>query len=256
MSGLHGAFSTGFLLAAGLGVLALRAGIDPGLHLGEPAFLAALTMGWAIPRLPHSIQPNGTTAAAGTVPGTVVARLMILVTCAAFVEGVCVDWAAVYLTGQQHATPAQGAAGYLAFAVSMTVARFGGDALTRRLGSGRLAGVSSRILLSGLWLAALHISVPATLLALMLCGAGCAVLAPLTFSAAGRTAHPAAMSWVTNAFVPGFLIAPGVTGAVTQVGSVALAFVPGMGMALVALFLSKTLAPDGPAAGVRPVQRA
>ncbi|WP_412030502.1 MFS transporter [Deinococcus yunweiensis] len=253
LSGLHGAFSAGVLVAAGLGAAALQAGLDARWLLVGLTGVSALVAAWAVPRLPDSVHAAGALDAPRPALSATVVRLMGLAVCAAFVEGLCIDWGAAYLVGTQRATLAQGAAGYAAFAGSMVVTRFAGDGLTRRLGPDRLAVVAGTVLLAGLSLATLRVSVPVTQAALLLCGVGVAVLAPLTFSAAGRAPHAAVMAWVSTAFLAGFLIAPGVTGAVTQLGSLALAFVPGMVLTVIVLALRRTLAAGRPAGEVSPL---
>src|SRR5215210_2497011 len=147
LSGLHGLWSVG--LGIGAGVAALAAAID-----AEP--------------LEHF---------------AVVAALLAV---ASFVgEGAASDWSAVYMTEELGSSEALGALAFASFAVTMAAARFAADPLRGRLGNVVLARGGSLIAAVGLGLALLVHEPAAAIAGFALLGLGLAPVVPITFSAAG-----------------------------------------------------------------------
>lgn len=189
MSGLHGAWSIGGLLGAGVGAFGVSAGMSLGRQLSALGLMCAVAVGvLTLSMLPdgrahaHSRVRRGRWLSAPVIViGVIAAACMIC-------EGAAADWSAVYFRDSLGTTPTYAAWGYTAFSVGMVVVRLSGNWLLRR--------VSRRVLLPGLagvatlgLLAALTAGrPPLSLIGLLALGIGLAAVVPTAFSAAGELA--------------------------------------------------------------------
>jgi fucose permease len=235
MSGFHGAWSIGGFAGAGIGALAVTAGISLGRQLLVLGLLTALAAGRAstrmLPDLPHQPQEGHHTGLGTALRHPVVLVLGAVTLACMLCEGAAADWSAVYLHDSMGARPALAALGYAAFSSTMVALRLTGDRL--------LARVPARILLPALgavstvgFAAALLLATPAAaLFGFAALGVGLALIIPAAFSAAGRlpgipagtaVAAVSALGWV------GFVSGPPLIGRVAGVFSlpVALALLP------------------------------
>ena len=151
MSGLHGSWSIGSFAGAGIGALAVGAGLGLTPQLLILGTIALLGAGLLTSRmLPDAIghpgageQPKTDTLAASRWSGG-----MILLGAIAFAgmlcEGASADWASVYLSGPLHATGVVPGLGYAAFALAMVTVRLSGNRLLRRFRPPPAAGAGGR----------------------------------------------------------------------------------------------------------------
>jgi MFS family permease len=113
--------------------------------------------------------------------------LAILTLLCLLVEGAMVDWTAIYLQTVAGATLEFAVAGFAAFSLTMTVCRFMGDRVVRRLGRAHTLRLGGLLATLGLALAmALPYPVPATI-GFACVGLGLANAVPVLFSTAGET---------------------------------------------------------------------
>jgi fucose permease len=236
MSGLHGSWSVGAFAGAGIGALAVGAGIaltPQLLVLGTMALLAGglLTVQMlpdAISRRPISGQPHD---AAKLAPPTSrpVSRWsggMVFLGGIAFAsmlcEGAAANWASVYLSGPLHARGAVPGLAYTAFAFAMLVVRFSGNRLLSRYRADRLLPALALVATAG-FAAALLVARPAAALAGFAClGIGLASVVPAVFSAAGRIPglHPGtAVATVSACGWAGYVCGPPLIGRVASAAS-------------------------------------
>ncbi|WP_412539455.1 MFS transporter [Longispora sp. K20-0274] len=222
MSGLHGGWSVGGLLAGGLGALLARAGVDARAHF---ALLEAalVVLGLAATRR----LPSATAAASApfALPRGIVLAIALVGFCACFAEVATADWSAVYLVRVLGADQASGAGAYAGFAAAMTLGRLTGDAVVHRygpVGTTRVAGAFGT--LGGL-LVVLSAAPWVAVVGFALIGLGIATMVPLVFSAAGRTGQGthAIASVATVAYGAG-LAAPGVVGGLADATSLTVSF--------------------------------
>ncbi|GAA4079743.1 MFS transporter [Actinomadura miaoliensis] len=257
MSGLHGAYSIGTLLAALVGSGLAHLDVPVPVHLSVAAVvLAALVLAGcqglldrSADELPDSAGAAGDDALSGTsarkagadaVRGArrMLALLGFIGLCSFVGEGAMADWSAVYLRETLDTGAGIAGLGYAGFAVAMTVGRLAGDRIVARYGPVRVlrAGALISALGLGLGLAAGH--PVAAIIGFTLFGIGIAPVAPVTFSAAGNLPGvPAAhgISRVTAVGYLGLLGGPPVIGFVAQgVGLTGALCVP---VALVAAIL-------------------
>ncbi|GAA2156450.1 MFS transporter [Kitasatospora kazusensis] len=227
MSGLHGMWSVGGLIASGFGVLAAHQQFDPRLQLAVTAvLLAALTQPVCGGLLDTRAEPGGQAPPRFALPPRSALAIGLVGFCAVFAEGAGMDWGGVYLRDVTGASAGTAAACYTAFAATMALARLGGDLVIRRFGpvaTIRAGGVVAT--LGGLLVVAAdtpYLAVPG----FALIGVGVAPVVPLAFAAAGRTGSDPgrAIAGVATVTYTSGLIAPAVIGAIAQAESLTLSF--------------------------------
>lgn len=268
MSGLHGAYSIGALLAALAGSGAAYAGVPVPLHLAAAAAVltALLAVGCrdlldrsadALPGLAEHAGPGERAAAAPAAGGSSSRWLLVMLgvigLCSFVGEGAMADWSAIYLREDLGTGPGFAGLGYAGCAVAMTAGRLAGDRVVARFGPVPVLRAGSLVAAVGLGfgLAAGHPA--AAVLGFTVFGLGVAVVAPVTFSAAGNIPGvPAAagISRVTGVGYLGLLGGPPVIGFAAQ--GVGLAWALAVPVGLVGLIV--LLAPATSSAAV-PAER-
>jgi predicted MFS family arabinose efflux permease len=190
MSSLHAGWSLGGVAGASAAALTAGAGLDPRLHVAATA-LVLLALGAIVARhIGHASVVGEGAGARVTLPPRDVVLLGVLCILVMVTEGAMNDWSALYLREDLGTSAGLAAAGFAAFSAGMAIGRFGGDAVTARVGA-------ERVLRGGAAVAAVALAVllaigepAAALPGLVLVGLGVANGVPLLFSAAGRTAAP------------------------------------------------------------------
>lgn len=252
---MHGFWTLG---AAGGGLLlaaALHAGLDSRLAISGGAGLlvtASALVGMRLRRLPtasgaapaSALVPSvdgdaGDAGAAPLRPGHLVALGMV--GAAAFLtEGAATDWAGVHTTRILGADPATGSLVYGVFFAAMTVMRFGGDALRRRLGPLRTVRLTSGLAAIGYAAVLTAGLVPGRPVAVIvavsgwaLAGAGTALIWPIvigTLAERGETAQK--LSVVTMISYGGGLLGPALIGFLAAAASLPVAMLLPAGLAV------------------------
>ena len=266
MSGLHGSWSIGSFAGAGIGALAVGAGITLTPQLLVLGTLALLAAGLLTTRmLPDAAAWPGTAGTphdAGNPAPRAASRWsggMLLLGAIAFAsmlcEGAAANWASVYLSGPLHAPGAVPGLGYAAFALAMLIVRLSGNRLLSRYRPDRLLPLLALVATAG-FTAALVIASPAAALAGFAClGIGLASVVPTVFSAAGRIPglHPGtAVATVSACGWTGFVCGPPLIGHLASLASLplALGLLPFLtAFVAVGTLVSRALrnAPQGPA---------
>jgi len=198
MSSLHGAWSAGGLVGAGLGSLAAHAGMAPVAHLAVVAAALAGVLPVAGLLLMRARLPARASAQPATSSmrvrrrGARVDRVMLglgaICFCAFLTEGALADWSAVWLHDKAAASEARAALGYAVFAGAMTAMRLAGDHLLAWFGSVRLLRLLTALGAAALAGALVLARVDTAMIALVLLGLGMATVVPTAFAAAGRRA--------------------------------------------------------------------
>ncbi|MFL5333158.1 MAG: MFS transporter [Geminicoccaceae bacterium] len=225
MSSLHGMFSLGGLLGAGLGALALG-WLSPTTHVLAAALglalVAFLAMRWLLPgRIDvgdagfHFVQPRGAALGFGAL------AFLVLMS-----EGAALDWSAAWLRGDLGASPSVAATAFAGFSAAMAAGRFGGDRLRRRWGAVPLFRASALLAAGGLAFAVLLATPAAAVLGFVGAGLGLSNAVPVLFGAAGRlpdTQPGAGIAATATIGYLGFLAGPPLIGLVAQVTSLSTA---------------------------------
>jgi len=189
LSGLHGLWSVGLGVGAGVAALAAAVDADPLEHFAAVAAVLALaSLVFLRGLLPvHRPAPGEPEEERVTVRWTVPLVLLGVIAFCSFVgEGSASDWSAVYLTQELDASPALGAVAFAAFAVAMALARFAADPLRTRLGNVALVRGGSLLAAAGLGIALVVHEPAAAIAGFALLGLGLAPVVPIAFSAAGE----------------------------------------------------------------------
>jgi MFS family permease len=188
LSGLHGLWSIGLGIGAGVAALAAAIGADPLEHFAVVAVVLAVASlvfmrGLLAARRPEPGEPEEEHV---MVRWTLALVLLGVIAFCSFVgEGAASDWSAVYMTQELGSSEALGALAFAAFAVTMAIARFAADPLRARLGNVVLVRGGSLIAATGLGLGLLVHEPAAAIAGFALLGLGLAPVVPIAFSAAG-----------------------------------------------------------------------
>ena len=251
MSGLHGSWSIGAFAGAGIGALAVAAGITLSLQLLVMGTIALLVAGRLTAQmLPDAAQhPDGASdrssperagleAQAGLGKRGAASRWsggMLMLGAIAFAsmlcEGAIADWGAVYLSGPLHATGVVPGLGYTTFALAMVAVRLSGNRLLTRFRTDRLLPALAAVATLGFAAALVVASPPAVLVGFCCLGIGLASVVPAVFSAAGRIPGLSAGTAVATASAcgwAGFVCGPPLIGRLASWASlpVALGLLP------------------------------
>ena len=190
LSGLHGLWSVGLGVGAGVAALAAAADVEPLTHFAVVAAVlavASLVLLRGLLPAEHHVREEHEREARVVVRWTVPLVLLGVIAFCSFVgEGSASDWSAVYMTQELGTSAALGALAFAAFAVTMAAARFAADPLRARLGNVALVRSGSLIAAGGLGLALLIHEPAAGVAGFALLGLGLAPVVPIAFSAAGE----------------------------------------------------------------------
>jgi MFS family permease len=185
MSAFHALFSIGGMAGSAIGGWVASRAIGPAPHLAVAGGVCLVLILFAIPYL----VPHDHHAIEHRPKFRITARLAALAAiafCFFLGEGAIADWSGLYLRHQLRTGAGTAALGYAVFSAVMAVGRLTGDLLINRFGRPALVRLGSAIAACGLGLALLLNNLPAALAGFGLTGAGCAVIVPIAFAAAGR----------------------------------------------------------------------
>lgn len=185
---LHGFFSFGTVIGAGIGAGAAAINLSLAAHYGVMGLLVAgCVLGGARYFGEDGSRRTGSGSDKSLSRAWRESRtifLGILVLGMALAEGAAADWVALALADGYETSEATGALGYAVFVSAMTAMRMLGGELIFRLGRVTMIRVSALTALAGLLIFTLGQSLPLAFIALALWGAGVALTFPLTMSAA------------------------------------------------------------------------
>jgi fucose permease len=244
MSGLHGSWSIGSFAGAGIGALAVAAGIGLSAQLLVLGAIGLLAGGLLSVRMLPADGHPGNPDISPDDPGADhpdVDRLpvgcasrwsggMVLLAGIAFAamlcEGATADWAAVYLSGSLHTSGVMPGLGYATFSLAMVALRLSGNRLLTCLRPDQLLPPLAAVGAAG-FAAALIIGRPVVALIGFAClGIGLASVIPAVFSAAGRIPglHPGtAVATASACGWAGFVCGPPLIGWLSAGTSLAVA---------------------------------
>ncbi|MFC6599575.1 MFS transporter [Kitasatospora paranensis] len=227
MSGLHGMWSVGGLVASGFGVLAAHRQVDARLQY---AVVAALLTGLAVvvTRRLLDVRPEPEEQAPPrfALPPRSALLIGLVGFCAVFAEGASMDWGGVYLRDVTGSSAGTAAACFAAFAATMAAARLAGDAVVQRFGPVRTVRLGGAVATVGGLLVVVAGSPAVAIPGFALIGIGIAVVVPLAFAAAGKSGANAsqAIAGVATVTYTSGLVAPAVIGGIAQATSLTVSF--------------------------------
>jgi MFS family permease len=158
-----------------------------------------------------------------------------------WIEGAWQDWGAIHLERTLDAPPAVSALGPALFAAAMAAGRLAGNSLVDRWSERRLLVIGSLVAAVGTVSAAVTSSVGVAVVAILVAGAGCSVLAPTIIGVAGRAAAPreraTVVGSVTTLMYLGFLVGPALVGGLAELATLRTSLVGVAALALLLAFL-------------------
>jgi MFS family permease len=238
MSAIHGTWSVALFVGAALASAGITAGLPIGIHLPISAALvvvvSAVFLRW-LPNAGEAVVGSQEAAMAGVPddphvggasPNPVL--LLCLVAAGSFlVEGIAVEWSAVFLRESVGAAPSAAGLGVVAFSAGMAASRFVGDRLVARSGQTavvRVGASSAFVALAAMLI--VHRTLP-SIAALGIVGLGLGPVVPLAFRAAGwthRPGHASALPLVATAGYTGSIVGPLLVGFIADLATLRIAF--------------------------------
>jgi len=226
----HALFSLGVLVASFSTGLLRDAGGDRSVALppvaacfGLVALVGILTRGPG-----HGAEHAAAPGVSAPSTRRWILALGIICAGAFMIEDALQSWSALHIERTLGGSPALGGAGPGVFAVAMFIGRSSGQVLGRWVSERRLVIGGSIATSLGAGIVALAPEPAVALLGLAAGGGGVSIIAPALFARAGRLAGPqgrgAAISTLTTIGYMGFLVGPGVFGAIAGGTSLPLAF--------------------------------
>lgn len=218
MSGIHGVWSAGLLVASVAAASAAALDVDP---LGHFVIVGALLATASVPLLRGLIAdrpevarpPRGEKQPA--TPWAEVVPLGLIGFCSFLGEGAMHDWSAVYLREPLGTSQAVAALGFAGFALGMTVSRFVADGLSIRFGPVALVRAGGLLAAAGLGLSLLVPEPVVAIAGFTVLGATLAPVVPTVFSAAGNLgagSSATSLAWVVTISYVGGTLGPGLIG--------------------------------------------
>jgi len=222
MSSCHAFWSLGALIGAATGgFLIERFGEVP--HAFIATAFAALAVGIAFPMVmpdgPHHEEAHETQPKTSIFKSPLPWLLGIMALFCMIQEGIVIDWSALYLNRELHATLTVAAFGAAAFHGTMTIMRFFGDGIRDRLGAVRTLQISGVFAFVGMLIGGFAPNAWVAIAGFAISGLGVSNLVPIAFSAAGNLpgmAKGVGLSVVTAMGYSGTLFAPTLFGFVVE----------------------------------------
>lgn len=214
MTAIHGVWSVSLFLGAGLAALGIALGIPIAIHLPLASALvvgaASILLRW-LPRSAGEDEPSITALPRTASAPRRVALLCLIAGGSFMVEGIAVEWSAVYLRGPIGAVAATAGLAVVAFSAGMATSRFVGDRFVARFG--QPAVIRAGAAAAALALVSVVVAGDAlpALLGFAVVGLGLGPVVPLAFRSAGslvRRGGGSALSLVVTAGYAGSVIGP------------------------------------------------
>jgi MFS family permease len=259
MPGFHGSWSTGALVGAVIGAVAVGLGLSLSEQLLVLAIPCLLVLSWLTTSL---IADGGTNAdpelladgpdrRRGALRGAVLV-LGGIAFADMLCEGAAADWAAVYLRNSLHAVALLAGLAYAAYALAMLIVRLFGNRIFTRYAAHRVLPLLAAIASLG-FAAGLVFARPASVMVgFALLGAGLGSVVPMVLRAAGAVDNVdtgKAVAVVAGCGWAGYVVGPVVIGVIASMTSlhIALFLIPVLaGTVAVATGVSQALRPREP----------
>jgi len=216
---LHGFFSLGTVVGAGVGILCTAVDFPVAWHLSAVAVIAAGMFVYAFRAIPSEVgKTRGTRPAdGGSAPARAAVwkdkRLLLIggiILAMALAEGAANDWLPLLMVDGHGVDPALGSAVYAGFAAAMTIGRFCGGFFIDRFGRAPVVRASAISAALGLTLVIFADSPVLAGAAVLFWGLGASLGFPVALSAAGDSGPDSAarVSLVAMIGYIAFLVGP------------------------------------------------
>jgi MFS family permease len=249
MTAIHGTWSVALFVGAAIASVGIAVGVPIVVHLPLASALivaAGLPFLRSLPRTADGpLAPERDGAADRTETGIAVALLCLIAAGSFLMEGIAMDWSAVYLRETLDASAGVAGAGVVAFSAGMAATRFVGDRFVARFGQPAVVRAGAGLATASLAATLAVPSVRGSIVAFALVGLGLGPVVPLVFRSAARLLRARgrddALPIVVTAGYTGSIVGPLVVGFVADRVGLRVAFiVPLVAVALVAAAASAT----------------
>ncbi len=219
MSKLHGGFSVGGLVGAGVAAWLLKY-MAEWQHILAVSVVCLAALAACAPFLLPASADKGLSKSMFALPSRTTLGLGALCFLALMAEGAVLDWAAIYFRGEFDLPAGTAALSYALFSGGMAGARLTGDWLRVKLGAVPMVTASALLTAAAITTGVLSPSFEWALAAFTIAGIGIGNVAPVLFAGGGRLEPDApgrGIAAVTTLGYAGFLAGPPVIGFVAQV---------------------------------------
>jgi MFS family permease len=233
MTAIHGAWSVSLFVGAGIASLGVAAAVPIAVHLPVSAMLVAVAgfpiLRW-LPRGDVAGVPAETPGGGGiSGRGASVVLLLGLIAGSSFLlEGVAMEWSAVYLRDGLGAAGGTVGLAAVVFSAGMATSRFVGDRLVGRFGQPPVVRIGAGTAVVSLAVMLLVPNVALSIVVFGIVGLGMGPVVPLAFRSAGWTARPrggSALPIVVTAGYTGSIVGPALVGPLADAFGLRVAFV-------------------------------
>ncbi|MGW0587975.1 MFS transporter [Streptosporangium sp. NPDC002607] len=256
LTGFHAVWSVGSMLGAGFNSAFSALGVELGWSFSVPVLIGAVISVVMLPRLYGRDAEKAGEQAAQVAAGVPWRPIIPLCLAMAFLY---VGDAAVSNYGTIYMEKALAASGwlvpfaYLVYQATMLLARVPGDLAVRRYGPAPVVRAGAVIAAVGTLGVVVAPGVVVAVVSFGLIGIGLSVIAPQSFSAAGRLGAGAetAIARVNMFNYVGFLVGAAVVGTLNDTVNVRVAFLPAVVLVALIVFLARGFQPE-PELAARP----
>lgn len=227
MASFHGLWSLAGFCGAGVGVLALAAGLNTSTHFYLISGMVFILLLLSFPFLNRESGEERGKSKLWKKPNRQLLILGMIAFCGLLCEGCMFDWSAVYFKQVIGAEEGLVAAGYMAFMGMMATGRFVSDYFTNRYGASAIIQASGLLIFLGLLVAVIFPNLLTGILGFFLVGAGTSSVIPLTFTQVGKVkgfSSGIALATVSTIGYFGFLSGPPLIGFIADLLSLRASF--------------------------------
>ncbi|MEU8202510.1 MFS transporter [Streptosporangium sp. NPDC049046] len=249
LTGFHAVWSIGSMLGAGFNSAFSALGVELGWSFSVPVLIGAVISIVMLPRLyGHPEERSGERAGHVTarVPWRPIIPLCLAMAFLYVGDAAVSNYSTVYMEKALAASGWLVPFAYLVYQATMLLARVPGDLAVRRYGPAPVVRVGAVIAAVGTLGVVVAPGVAVAVVSFGLIGVGLSVIAPQSFSAAGRLGAGAetAIARVNMFNYVGFLVGAAVVGTLNDLVSVRVAFVPAAVLVALIVFLARGFQPD------------
>lgn len=254
MTAIHGAWSVSLFVGAGISSLGVAAAVPIGVHLPLSAALVTAASFPLLRWLPRGdvgvVEPAGSVEH-GVATGRAAHAVLLLGLIAGssfLVEGIAMEWSAVYLRDGLRAAGGTVGLAVVTFSAGMAMSRFVGDRLVGPFGQPVVVRTGAGMAAVSLAVMLLAPSIPVSIVAFGIVGLGMGPVVPLVFRSAGWTARAggrSALPIVVTAGYTGSIVGPALVGSLADAFGLRVAFlIPALACAVVAVAAPATATTD------------
>ncbi|MEU0478464.1 MFS transporter [Streptosporangium sp. NPDC006013] len=256
LTGFHAVWSVGSMLGAGFNSAFSALGIELGWSFSVPVLIGAVISVVMLPRLyGRDAEKAGEQAAqvAARVPWRPIIPLCLAMAFLYVGDAAVSNYGTIYMEKALAASGWLVPFAYLVYQATMLLARVPGDLAVRRYGPAPVVRAGAVIAAVGTLGVVVAPGVVVAVVSFGLIGIGLSVIAPQSFSAAGRLGAGAetAIARVNMFNYVGFLVGAAVVGTLNDTVNVRVAFVPAVVLVALIVFLARGFQPE-PELAARP----